>query len=153
MKNPASILVLLAVVLFSAPMSAEPITIPGPVTVTGSVNSISGAASIHGRPDSPVAIGVLGTSHAIGVQGNTSNGIGVAGTAVDGVGGMFTVYGAGVALTAKLPDWYGVGEGGIALSVDGPIEIKRNQRSRMRVYNPTTGALVGEFEFEVVLVP
>lgn len=146
-------LILIAVAVLSTATFAEPITVPGPVTVTGSASGIGGGASIHGRPDNPAAIGVLGTSHSVGVHGNTSSGIGVAGTAVDGIGGAFTAYGKGVALSAVLSDWYGVGEGAIALKVDGPIEIKRNARSRLRVYNPATGALLGEFEFEVVLDP
>lgn len=154
MKTLATAVLSLLLCSFSL---AGPATTPGaivladPVLVTGSEPTFGASFAIKGAPTAPNAIGVWGESQTLGVYGNTGNGTGVAGTATDGTGGSFTTYGNGTALKANVPElWH---TNGIALDVFGPVKIARNARTRLRVYQPGTNVLVGEFEFEVVVLP
>lgn len=112
------------------------------ILATGSTGHTGHNAAITGAPEGGLAhIGVLGIASVY--AGSGVYGIGsVANSA--GVEGM-TAQASGVGVIANNIS------GGVALSIpNGAIIKPRTPRNILKVYNRTTGALVGEFEFEIV---
>lgn len=143
------IYILIALVItsaFSFAVSAQDVELDGYLKVTGSTPGIFDNSAITGKPDNTGHVGVTGqsrTNHGIvglsfnrsGVFGQSYTGIGIDGSAT-------SAEGTGVSAVNVF--------GGLAMYVEGAMEVNYTPGNLIKVYDPDTGKLLGVFEFEIV---